>query len=101
MLEKFDYLQGKKVKTILVKRVSVFSSGLMFRKNSPPLLFELRKPRKFSIFSFFCKPFVAIWLDKNKKVLRSIQINSWKWKIPGEGKYLLEIPISDGYNRNL
>ena len=91
-LKKFTYKIHGKNKTINVKPVSVFSTGLMFRKKSPPLLFELNKERNFAIHSFFCKPFTAIWLDKEKKATKIIKVTSARFKIPGKGKYLLEIP---------
>lgn len=92
VLKNFTYIIKGKRKTIKVKSVSIFSTGLMFRKTSPPLLFELNKERKFSIHSFFCKPFTAIWIDNNKKATKVEYIKNWKLKITGRGKYLLEIP---------
>ena len=50
VLKKFTYKLRGKNKSINVKPVSVFSTGLMFRKNSPPLLFTLDKERKFLRF---------------------------------------------------
>jgi len=94
VLENFEYYEGKHKKNIKVKKVSVFSTGLMFRKNSPPLLFELGEQKTFSITSVFCEPFIAYFLDDKKKVLKKIIISRWKIKISGEGSYLLEVPIS-------
>ena len=94
VLESFVYYVGKKKKTIQVKRVSVFSFGLLFKTNSPALLWEMRKEKKFSIFSYFCPKFRAIWLDKNKKTTKIVDVKTWKMKISGRGKYLLEIPTS-------
>ncbi len=91
-LKKFTYFVKGKKKTIEVKHVSTFSSGLLFRKSSPPLLFTLKKLKKFSIFSLFCKPFKAIWLDEKRNVIKSLDVKTWKFNIPGKGKYLLEIP---------
>ena len=95
-LSKFFYYENKKKKTIHVKICKSFLSktfGLMFRKNSPNLLFVFDKEKKLSIHSFFCKPFIAIWLDKNKKATKKIKITNWKPNITGTGKYLLEIPV--------
>ena len=92
VLENFTYTTSGKKKTIKVKQVTTFSTGLMFQKKSPPLLFELNKPRKFSIHSFFCKPFTAIWLNEKKQATKIKNIKNWKLKISGKGKYLLEIP---------
>jgi uncharacterized membrane protein (UPF0127 family) len=94
-MEKLIYCEDKKIRTIKVKICkSPWSkfSGLMFRKNSPPLLFIFNKEIFFSIHSFFCKPFTAIWLDKNKKVTKKVEVNKWFPNISGKGKYLLEIP---------
>jgi len=55
----------KKEIEILVKKCENLSSqiqGLMFRKHSPPLLFIFKKPKKIAIHSYFCKPFIGIWL---------------------------------------
>jgi len=90
------YKNGKPVK-INVKPCSAMTSkflGLMFRKKSPPLLFIFEKEKKLSIHSFFCRPFTAIWLDENKKVLKTEKITGWRFDILGQGKYLLEIPAS-------
>jgi uncharacterized membrane protein (UPF0127 family) len=51
----------KKLTTIIQQ-----SSGLMFKKKSPSLLFIQKKPVRHSIHSFFCKPFIAIWLLNDK-----------------------------------
>jgi len=65
--------------------------GLMFKKNSPPLLFIFNKEKTLTIHSFFCKPFTAIWLDKNKKATKIKKVQPWKCAISGMGMYLLEI----------
>ena len=68
-LKLFTYTDDKsKEQTIKVKPVSIFSTGLMFKKNSQPLLFDLKHSQRFSIFSLFCKPFRAIWLDDKKRI---------------------------------
>ena len=69
-------------------------SGLMFKRNSPPLLFVFDKRKKLSIHSFFCKPFKAIWLDDRMNSTEVIDVRTWKLNISGTGKYLLEIPLS-------
>jgi hypothetical protein len=65
----------------------------MFRKNSPPVLFPFRNEGKISIHSFFCRPFTAVWLDKNKKSTKQVNVNRWLPNISGNGMYLLEIPL--------
>ena len=96
VLEKFVYFVGKKKTTIQVEVCDTILSkfsGLMFRKNSSPLLFIFNKEKQLNIHSFFCKPFRAIWLDKNKKTTKSVDIYNWRPNISGRGKYLLEIPL--------
>ena len=68
--------------------------GLMFKKNSPPLFFVFDKMKKLEIHSFFCKPFRAIWLDGNMKSTKVLDVKTWRPYICGNGKYLLEIPLS-------
>lgn len=94
VLEKFIYTHDGKKKVVQVKKVSVFSPGLLFRKSSPPLLFSLKKQKDFSIFSIFCKPFRAIWLDDKMRATKVVDVKKWKFNIRGNGKYLLEIPLN-------
>lgn len=95
-LKKFTFYEEGKEKEISVKQVSQFSTGLMFRRKSPPLLFDFGRFRNnLSIFSLFCKPFEALWLDEEKRVIKRLKITKWKWWIPGEGRYLLEIPLNN------
>ena len=95
-LKKITYFtDDKKKKTINVKICDTLlkkSLGLIFKKNSPPLLFIFNKNKTLSIHSFFCKPFKAIWLDDKMHTTKIYDINSWKLNISGKGKYLLEIP---------
>lgn len=90
------YNNGKKTKISVEVCETIWKkgTGLMFRKNSPPLLFIFSKNKKLSIHSFFCKPFRAIWLDENKKITRVIDVKNWRPNFSGKGKYLLEIPLS-------
>lgn len=95
-MEKFTYIENKKRRSIKVKVCNTIlkkTVGLMFGKKALPLLFIFGKEKNLSIHSFFCKSFVAIWLDKNKKVTKKVTITKWLPNISGKGKYLLEIPI--------
>jgi uncharacterized membrane protein (UPF0127 family) len=97
VLTPFVYFKNNKKLSIKVKPcTSIWSkvSGLMFRKNSPPLLFILNKNQSLTIHSFFCKPFKAIWIDDKKQITKEEVVKNWKPAISGYGKYLLEIPIS-------
>ncbi len=97
VLKSFSYLEGKNKKTIKVEvcdNIWKKFSGLMFRKNSKPLLFPFSNNKKLTIHSFFCKPFKAIWIDDKKQVTSEKILKYWRPYISGYGKYLLEIPLS-------
>lgn len=95
------YIDGKKnnIEVELCNTPWKKFKGLMFRKNSPPLFFNFSKEIKLSIHSFFCKPFKAIWLDKNMKSTKIVVVKRWLPSITGHGKYLLEIPLSFENNK--
>lgn len=95
-LSNFIYSEGKVKKSIKVKECkTIWSkfSGLMFRKNSPPLLFIFNKEKNLSIHSLFCKPFIALWIDDKKRITKKIVIVSPGLNFSGRGRYLLEIPL--------
>ena len=90
------FIEGKK-KKIKVKVCDTLLKkilGLMFLKNSPPLLFVFNKKKTLQIHSFFCRPFRAIWLDEKMCTTKIIDVKKWKFNISGKGKFLLEIPLS-------
>lgn len=93
-LKQITYFVDGKKKTIKVKKVHILSFGLMFRKNSPPLLFKIPKTMDAAITSIFCKPFKAIWLDDKMHATKVLEVKKWKFRIVGKGRYLLEIPLS-------
>ncbi len=98
VLNKITYLDGKTKKTLNVELCDNTWKkfrGLMFRKNSPPLLFIFSKERDLTIHSFFCKPFIAIWLDGKMRVNKKLEIKKWMPHISGYGKYLLEVPLDE------
>jgi len=66
--------------------------GLMFKKNSIPLLFIFKKPNKSSIHSFFCIPFIAIWLLDDKIIEIMLIKPSCLIKPKKTFNKLLEIP---------
>jgi len=73
--------------------------GLMFsrRQKAKNLLFEFQKPTKLKIHSFFVFfPFIAIWLDKNNKIIQIKKINPFKLSIEPKKPFLklIEIPIN-------
>ena len=94
VLKKITYSLDGKNKKIKVKICDTFLGkflGLMFKKNSQPLLFVFDKTKTLSIHSLFCKPFTAIWLDEKMHATKILDVKSWKLNISGRGKYLLEI----------
>jgi len=98
-LKKITYFVEGKKKAIKVKVCDTFlkkSLGLMFKKNSQPLLFIFNKNKTLSIHSLFCKPFKAIWLDDKMHATKVSNINNWRLNISGKGKFLLEILTSSG-----
>ena len=82
---------------------TIFSqtSGLMFRKKSPALLFVFKKPLRMAIHSFFCKPFIAVWFIDDKIVDMKF-VKPWKVHIKPKNSFnkLLEIPSNnDEFNK--
>ncbi len=76
-------------------------TGLMFRKNSPALLFEFGSGRM-AIHSFFCRPFIAVWISKGKVVEYKI-VRGWRPFIAPKRDFdrLIEIPLNEKYSHLL
>ncbi|MFA5485020.1 MAG: hypothetical protein WC260_02105 [Candidatus Pacearchaeota archaeon] len=91
VLKKITYLNKNKKINLIVKPVSNFSTGLMFKRSTPPLLFNLKKEKFFSITALFCKDFLAITLDKNYKLIKSQKVKAGTLKTKLYGQYLIEI----------
>ncbi|MEK6895504.1 MAG: hypothetical protein AABX48_03205 [Nanoarchaeota archaeon] len=80
--------------------------GLMFsrRESAKALMFEFSHDVKMPIHSWFVfYPFLAIWLDKNNKILEKKVVTPWAFSISPSKKYkkLVEIPINSNYNKIL
>ncbi|RMD45778.1 hypothetical protein D6829_01470, partial [Candidatus Pacearchaeota archaeon] len=63
VLRNIDYfVNGKKkrIKARVCRTILDKFIGLMFKKSSPPLIFEFGREKKLSIHSFFCVPFRAV-----------------------------------------
>ncbi|MFA4952848.1 MAG: DUF192 domain-containing protein [Candidatus Pacearchaeota archaeon] len=76
--------------------------GLMFRKeDTDALVFIFKKPTKTSIHSFFCKEFIAVWLDDKNKVIEIRKIKPWKLCIRPKKRFvkLIEIPFNEKYKK--
>ncbi len=86
--DKIYTIEVKECKTLLSKII-----GLMFKNNSMPLFFKFNKPKKISLHSFFCVPFIIIWFNKNK--ISCIKFATpWKFFISNNKKSdgVMEIP---------
>ena len=80
----FKYKIGTKEKTITAKPLTTIlqkTRGLMFKSKSPTLLFIFNKEKTLTIHSIFCKPFIAIWLDKKKKATKIEKVTNWRFHI--------------------
>jgi hypothetical protein len=73
--------------------------GLMFKpKDTNALLFEFSSSTNMKIHSLFCKPFLAIWLDSDDKVIETKIIDKIGIFSPKKGFFkLLELPLNKNY----
>ncbi len=95
MIFKFDYYKNEiELEVNKCERTWSKVSGLMFKKNSKPLLFIFNKKTKSPIHSFFCIPFIIIWLNEKNQTIESRLINSNKLSIKPKNEFIkiLEIP---------
>ncbi len=98
---KFNFKYKGKEFNLEVKECKTFFSkvhGLMFKKNSKPLLFIFSKSSKEAIHSFFCVPFIAIWFNK-KNIVDIKVVRNRKFFIRPQKNFdkLLEIPSNTPY----
>ena len=73
--------------------------GLMFKsRRANAKLFEFNISRQ-AIHSLFCPPFLAMWLDKNNRVLEHKFVRRARLSIRPKQKFskLLEVPINKKY----
>jgi len=89
-------LKGKIIEAEVCDTTFAKARGLMFRKQSRPLLFIFKKPTRQSIHSFFCKPFLALWLYKGKIIDKKI-VNPFSFSVNPRKPFteLVEIPLKD------
>jgi uncharacterized membrane protein (UPF0127 family) len=95
----YSFIYNKKkfnLEVDLCRTINQKAWGLMFKRKSRPLLFYFNRSVLTPIHSFFCRPFIAIWLN-NKKVVDIKYVRPWKVSVFPKEKFdrLLEIPISD------
>jgi len=93
-------LKGKVIEAEVCDTIWKKARGLMFRKNSMPLLFVFNHPTHQSIHSFFCKPFRAIWLNKGEIIDEKI-VQPFSFSVKPRELFteLVEIPLEED-NRN-
>ena len=87
-------IKGKIIEVEECKSVWSKARGLMFKKNSLPLLFVFNKPTQQSIHSFFCKSFLAIWLNKGK-IIEARTVKPFCFSVKPKEKFteIVEIPL--------
>lgn len=86
---------------IKAERMKKFT-GLMFKgKDAQAMLFEFPKGKR-TIHSYFCKPFLAIWLN-NGKIVEHRLVSPNKPAIIPESEFnqLIEIPMNEKYKEIL
>jgi len=67
--------------------------GIMFKRNFKPVLFKFEKKQNICIHSFFCPPFIAIFLNEKKKVIQIKKIDPFSIFTSKPANYLIEVPI--------
>ncbi len=99
---------SKKILVKNIKRLSEFQKGigLMFhrREKCPAMLFEFNELTNLKIHSWFVFfPFVAVWTDKNNKIIEKRIIKPFRIFIgPKKSFYkLVEIPINSEYKKEI
>jgi len=87
-------LKGKILEVEECKTTLQKLRGLMFRRQSKPLLFIFSKPTRQPIHSFFCKPFTAVWLNKGKIIDEKL-VKPYCISIQPKARFtqLVEIPL--------
>ena len=80
--------------------------GLMFsrREKANALLFEFNKPVRLAIHSWFVfYPFLAIWLDRDNKLIEERVVKPFTIAVKPRKKFfkLVEIPLNSRYEKLL
>lgn len=92
-------IKGKIIEVKECRSILSKARGLMFKKQSKPLLFVFNKPTKQSIHSFFCPAFIAIWLNKGKIIDEKVVKPFCFYIKPKEPfTHLVEIPLGNNNN---
>lgn len=89
-------VKGKVLEVEECKDIFSKARGLMFRKQSKPLLFSFKKPTRQSIHSLFCQPSLAIWLHNGKIIEEKIVKPFSLFTKPKKSfTHLVEIPLNN------
>lgn len=89
-------IHGKVIEAEVCDTIFSKFRGLMFRRNSKPLIFVFKKPTRQAIHSFFCGTFKAIWIN-NGKIIDEKVVFPWRFSVKPEEKFthLIEIPLEN------
>ena len=90
----FEYKKKNfKVNALECKGFLSKAKGLIFQKEPRALYFVFTSKTQQAIHSFFCKPFVAVWLYKGDIVGKE-HVMPWRFSVKPKKKFdrLLEIP---------
>ncbi|MCD6575773.1 MAG: DUF192 domain-containing protein [Nanoarchaeota archaeon] len=82
---------NRKLKVEILESPNELSKGLMFRSGN--VILKLDKEKRFgaSIHTFFCKPLLVAWLDKNMKVVDVKKTKPFFFYLPkNPAKYVFE-----------
>lgn len=108
MQAKVGFQYKKKRFTFNAEKCGEFGKvwGLMFsrREKAKILLFEFRKPVRFSIHSLFVFfPFLAVWLDEKGKIVQIKKVKPFALSVKPRKPYkkLIEIPINKKNRKKL
>jgi len=87
-------LKGKVIEARECRSVWEKTRGLMFRKNPKPLVLIFKKPTREAIHSFFCKPFLAIWMIDGEVVEKRV-VKPFSLSVKPKEKFthIFEIPL--------
>ncbi len=104
MKNKFNLSKIPRLKN--VETIGQEARGLMFRrkKKARALLFEFSKPVNLKMHSLFVSfSFIAIWLDKDNKIIQKKIIKPWRLSVGAKKSFskLVEVPINDFYRREI
>ncbi len=106
-MQKIIFYKGRKRFSLEVKRCNFFGKflGLMFsrRETAKALVFDFKNPCKKAIHSFFCVKFLAVWLDKENRIIAKKVIEPFSLFILPTRMFskLIEIPFNKKYSKVL